>query len=109
SGLAWRRPALAVSIAVAVVSLSGLPLTAGYVGRWLIASSTVADHPLLVFETAIASGIAGLAGLRAFGPMVGRVTLRVGAPHALDVVAAAVATILVFSGLFPGPILAVLR
>jgi NADH:ubiquinone oxidoreductase subunit 2 (subunit N) len=108
-GLAWRRPALAVSIAVAVMSLSGLPLTAGYVGRWLIASATVADHPVLVLETAIASAIAGLAGLRAFGPMVGRVSLRVGSPHTLDIVAVAIAASLILSGLFPGPILAALR
>jgi hypothetical protein len=75
----------------------------------LIASATVADHPVLVIETAIASAVAGLAGLRAFGPMVGRANLRVGAPHVLDIVAAAISAILIMSSLFPGPILAVLR
>jgi NADH-quinone oxidoreductase subunit N len=109
NGLAWRRPALAVSIAVAVVSLIGLPLTAGYVGRWLIASSAVGDHPLLVLETAIASAIGGLAALRAFGPMIGRIDRRVGDPHTFDLVALAVTAIIVLAGLFPGPILAILR
>ena len=109
NGLAWRRPALAVSIAVAVVSLIGLPLTAGYVGRWLIASSTVGNHPVLVLETAIASAVGGLAAVRAFGLMVGRIDRRVGDPRVFDVVALAMTAIIVLAGLFPGPILAVLR
>ncbi len=36
SGLFWRRPILALTMAVGLLSLAGVPLTAGFVGRFLL-------------------------------------------------------------------------
>ena len=36
SGLFWRRPILALAMGVGLLSLAGVPLTAGFVGRFLL-------------------------------------------------------------------------
>ncbi|ODS56377.1 MAG: hypothetical protein ABS36_08285 [Acidobacteria bacterium SCN 69-37] len=43
AGLAYDRPALAALLAVCLVSLAGLPPTAGFVGRWLIVSAAIQE------------------------------------------------------------------
>ncbi len=49
AGLAQRRPALAAALAVYLVSLTGIPLTAGFVGKFYL------------FNAAVAAGWVGLA------------------------------------------------
>jgi NADH-quinone oxidoreductase subunit N len=41
-GLATRQPLLAASMAVFMLSLTGIPLTAGFVGKWFVFKSAVA-------------------------------------------------------------------
>ncbi len=41
-GLAARQPLLAASMAVFMLSLTGIPLTAGFVGKWFVFKSAVA-------------------------------------------------------------------
>lgn len=36
SGLFWRRPILALTMGIGLLSLAGVPLTAGFVGRFLL-------------------------------------------------------------------------
>ena len=36
SGLFWRRPILALAMGVGLLSLAGVPLTAGFIGRFLL-------------------------------------------------------------------------
>lgn len=49
TGLARSRPLLAFMMAVFMLSLTGIPLTAGFMGKWL------------VFQVALESGLVGLA------------------------------------------------
>jgi NADH-quinone oxidoreductase subunit N len=49
AGLAQRRPFMAVAMAIFMLSLTGIPLTAGFVGK------------LLVFSVAVQAGLAALA------------------------------------------------
>jgi NADH-quinone oxidoreductase subunit N len=67
AGLARRRPALAFAMAVFMVSLAGVPPTAGFVGK------------LLVFQSAVAADAIGLA-------VVGVLTSALGAYYYLRVV-----------------------
>jgi NADH-quinone oxidoreductase subunit N len=69
AGLAERRPAIAAALAVFLVSLTGIPLTAGFVGKFY------------VFNAAVAAGWVGLA-------LVGVVMSVVSAYYYLRVVVA---------------------
>ncbi|MEQ1853251.1 MAG: NADH-quinone oxidoreductase subunit N [Chthoniobacteraceae bacterium] len=69
NGLGRRSPVLAAAMTVAVASLAGVPLTAGFLGKFL------------VFKTAIASGLWVLIGL-------GIVTVAAGFYYYFKVVAA---------------------
>ncbi len=44
AGLAQRRPALAATLAVYMVSLTGIPATAGFVGKFYVFNAAVAAH-----------------------------------------------------------------
>ncbi|MHB8874773.1 MAG: NADH-quinone oxidoreductase subunit N [Myxococcaceae bacterium] len=59
SGLAQRRPGWAVAMAVFMLSLSGIPPTVGFMGK------------LLIFRTAVDSGLLGLAILGVLASAVG--------------------------------------
>jgi NADH-quinone oxidoreductase subunit N len=67
SGLAQRRPALAFAMAAFMLSLGGIPPTAGFMGK------------LLIFEATIDSGLVGLA-------IIGVLTSAVGVYYYLRVV-----------------------
>jgi NADH-quinone oxidoreductase subunit N len=59
-GLAWRRPILAGLLAVMLFSLAGIPLTAGFVGKFLLASVAVESRlwlPVLVLAGTSGIGI----------------------------------------------------
>jgi formate hydrogenlyase subunit 3/multisubunit Na+/H+ antiporter MnhD subunit len=108
AGLFWRRPALAIGVAVAAGSLIGLPLTAGFVGRWAVATAFASQNPVPLLITALACVLGGLAALRDFGNAFVRAE---GAPESLrffDVVALALTAVLLVGGLIPGPVLGLL-
>lgn len=57
-GLFWRRPAVAGVFTVMLLSLAGIPLTAGFVGKfYIVAAGTSALLWLLVFSLVITSAI----------------------------------------------------
>jgi NADH-quinone oxidoreductase subunit N len=57
-GLFWQRPWLAVVFAAALLSLAGIPLTAGFVGKfYVIAAGVSSDLWWLVLILVISSGI----------------------------------------------------
>lgn len=58
-GLFWRQPLLAVSLAVALLSLAGLPLTAGFIGKFYI------------FQAAVAAGLWWLIAAMVVGSGIG--------------------------------------
>ena len=57
-GLFWQRPWLAVAFAAALLSLAGIPLTAGFVGKfYVVAAGVSSDLWWLVLILVISSGI----------------------------------------------------
>ncbi len=57
-GLFWRRPAVAGTFTVMLLSLAGIPLTAGFVGKfYIVAAGASALLWLLVFSLVITSAI----------------------------------------------------
>lgn len=57
-GLFWRRPAVAGAFTVMLLSLAGIPLTAGFIGKfYIVAAGASALLWLLVFSLVITSAI----------------------------------------------------
>jgi len=58
SGLFWRRPLHAGLMLVALLSLAGIPLTAGFIAKFYLISAAVSTHRwVLLFTLVIGSGI----------------------------------------------------
>jgi formate hydrogenlyase subunit 3/multisubunit Na+/H+ antiporter MnhD subunit len=108
-GLLGRRPAVALALIVALASLVGLPLTAGFVGRWLVGVAIVPVTPLLLLVSAGTSLLGGAAAWRALQPVVAAGDQTREPLRALDLAAAVLAALIVLAGLYPGPALALLR
>lgn len=57
-GLLWRRPLTAITFSAMLLSLAGIPLTAGFIGKfYVIAAGVGTSHWLLVFSLVINSVI----------------------------------------------------
>jgi NADH:ubiquinone oxidoreductase subunit 2 (subunit N) len=107
SGGLWRRPLLGASLVVALLALVGLPPTAGFVARSLVAGA--AERPAgFVVAATLASAIGGLAALRVIAPLVDRSGAPLERPGALDFAALSLAAVLLVLGIVPGPVLSVL-
>jgi NADH-quinone oxidoreductase subunit N len=58
SGLLWRQPLLALMMMVALLSLAGIPLTAGFIGKFYLFSAAVSGaHWVLIGALVMGSGI----------------------------------------------------
>lgn len=108
-GLAWRRPWLAVVFTAMLLSLAGIPLTAGFVGKfYLVAAGAASSLWVLVVSLALSSVIAFYYYLRIilvlFSP------IPEGAPElsihpAGGAALIALSLVLVFLGVYPGPVM----
>ena len=109
-GLAWRRPGVAAVLVVALLSLAGIPLTAGFFGKfYLLLAGVESGQWVLVVTLAVNSAIGLCYYLRVI-PVVlaGRGRGSVAGP-----VAAGSALVLTFStlillvlGVYPAPLIA---
>ncbi|MCO4292654.1 NADH-quinone oxidoreductase subunit N [Solitalea sp. MAHUQ-68] len=59
-GLFWHKPMLATIITVAMLSLAGIPLTAGFIGKFYILKAGVDTHQWLLMLTLILASVFGL-------------------------------------------------
>ena len=59
-GLFWRRPFLTSILTVAMLSLAGIPLTAGFIGKFYIIATGVAQHQWLLIAAVVAGSAIGL-------------------------------------------------
>lgn len=58
SGLFWRQPLLACLMLVALLSLAGIPLTAGFIGKFYLVNAAVSGHNwVLLFALVVGSSI----------------------------------------------------
>jgi NADH-quinone oxidoreductase subunit N len=116
-GLLVRRPWLAALFTAMLLSLAGIPLTAGFVGKFYltVAAGGAALWPLLVVMM-VASGVGIFYYLRVIVAMFTApypdATDDVGTaavPLAAGVTLAALTVLLVWFGLYPGPLIALIR
>lgn len=60
NGLAKRNPLLALALTIAMLSLAGIPLTAGFIGKFLMFSSAVSDYQILLVILAVINAAIGI-------------------------------------------------
>jgi NADH-quinone oxidoreductase subunit N len=110
-GLAWRKPAIAAVFTAMLLSLAGMPLTAGFIGKfYLIAAGAASSMWVLVLSLALSSVIAFYYYLRVilalFSPLP---QAGEGAPFVIHPAGSAaliaLSAALVFLGVYPGPFL----
>jgi NADH-quinone oxidoreductase subunit N len=114
SGLAERRPALAAALTVFLVSLTGIPVTAGFVGKFYLFNAAVASGWVsLALVGVLASVVSAYYYLRIVVAMymeaaVGEDRWAGIAPAAALALALSAGITLLF-GLWPAPVLALAR
>ena len=59
-GLFWRRPLLAAVLAIALFSLAGIPLTAGFFAKFFVLMTGVNHHLWLPVIVLVLSSVIGL-------------------------------------------------
>jgi NADH-quinone oxidoreductase subunit N len=59
-GLFWQRPGLAAILTLALLSLAGVPLTAGFLGKFYVLGAGVDQHQWLLLGAVIAGSAVGL-------------------------------------------------
>jgi NADH-quinone oxidoreductase subunit N len=114
AGLAERRPVLAAALTVFLISLTGIPLTAGFVGKFYLFGAAVASgYTVLAIVGVLTSVVSAYYYLRIVvamymeEPPAEERWPRVPAPAALAL-ALSVGVTLLF-GLWPAPLLALAR
>ncbi|WP_353182621.1 NADH-quinone oxidoreductase subunit N [Parapedobacter lycopersici] len=60
NGLARKNPYLALALTIAMLSLAGIPLTAGFVGKFMMFSSVLADYQVLLVILAVINAAMGI-------------------------------------------------
>jgi NADH-quinone oxidoreductase subunit N len=106
AGLFWRRPALAGVFSVVLLSLAGIPLTAGFIGKFYILAAGVQGTLWLLMGTlVVGSGIGLYYYLRVIFTMTRKTesTEPVNVPVAGGWVMLMVAAALLCLGIYPGP------
>jgi len=112
-GLFWRRPVVASIFTLMLFSLAGIPVTAGFIGKfYVVAAGASAARWSLIVILVITSAIGLFYYLRIVIAMYGEAdrgkvesVLTIPSAFALAFLSAA----LVFLGLFPQPLLALIR
>jgi formate hydrogenlyase subunit 3/multisubunit Na+/H+ antiporter MnhD subunit len=107
SGLARVRPLLALALVVALLSLIGAPLTAGFVGRWNLAT-LAATNPIQSLAMLLASILGGAAIVRSFGTIFDLTDAQAEIRWTTDLAPALGAMLLVVGSLVPGQLLSIL-
>ena len=113
-GLVKRRPVLAATFTVMLLSLAGMPLTAGFIGKFYLVAAGVGSMLWLLVITLLVNSVIGLFYyLRVIAVMyVRELEPGVIAPARLmtgNLVLAALFVALVWLGVYPGPVLEMIQ
>jgi NADH-quinone oxidoreductase subunit N len=112
-GLLWRRPALGVAFSATLLSLAGIPLTAGFIGKFYVLTAGVASAMwALVLSVAITSAIGLFYYLRVVVVMFADPAVAPAAPGfpaaslplASGLVVALLFLLLLWLGVYPAPL-----
>lgn len=116
-GLAWRRPWLAGGFTALLLSLAGIPLTAGFIGKfYVIAAGARSALWTLLIVLAVSSAIGLYYYLRVIAALYARVPEERGYAGILPfisftggVVLAVLIAALIVLGIYPSPLIALLQ
>lgn len=116
-GLFWRRPMLAAIFTLMLLSLAGIPLTAGFVGKfYIVAAGASAAMWALILVLVVSSVIGLFYYLRVVATLYAGLDAPLGAstampplPPAGSYVLAALTLLLLWFGVYPAPLLSVIR
>ena len=109
-GLFWRRPFVAAVMTASLLSLAGIPLTAGFVAKFYLVAAGVRDAQWALVLVLIAASVIGLFYyLRVIWTMLSASDPAPAALPALSLIGgtvlAALVVALLWLGLYPAPIL----
>jgi NADH-quinone oxidoreductase subunit N len=111
-GLFWKKPALAFMFTASLLSLAGIPLTVGFIGKFYIFSAGVESHMwLLLSLVIIGSGIGLFYYLRIIFTMTKKSESeeKIRIPIAGGWVMVTLTTIMLFFGIYPSPIISLIN
>jgi NADH-quinone oxidoreductase subunit N len=113
-GLFWRRPALATVFTVMLLSLAGIPITAGFIGKFYIVTAGASSSIwALVIILVITSAIGLFYYLRVIVVLYGDGSTAPAANNSLapfaNIVLGLLTAVLLLFGVFPAPLLNLIR
>jgi len=116
-GLFWRRPNLAAILTVALLSLAGIPLTAGFIGKFYIIAAGVDKRQWLLLAAVVFGSAVGLfyylramAQLYLRAPWVRKFSAPLDwAQNTGGLMLVALAFLMLLLGVYPTPFIAVVR
>ena len=113
-GLFWRRPALATVFTVMLLSLAGIPITAGFIGKFYILTAGASSSIwALVIILVITSAIGLFYYLRVIVVLYGHGSTAPAANYSLapfaNIVLGLLTAVLLLFGVFPVPLLNLIR
>lgn len=114
TGLAWRRPWLAGVFTAMLLSLAGIPLTAGFVGKFYVVAAGMGSALwLLVIVLVINSAIGLFYYLRIIVAVYAHPEAETAARTVLSLsgkaVLAGLTILLIWLGVYPGPVLGIIQ
>jgi NADH-quinone oxidoreductase subunit N len=117
--LFWRRPGLACTFTAMLLSLAGIPLTAGFVGKFFVLSAGVGSALwILVFVLVVGSAIGLFYYLRIvvaiFAPLAGEVVEAIAPPLPMlapvgGLVLVVLTFLLLLFGVYPAPLIRMIQ
>jgi NADH-quinone oxidoreductase subunit N len=113
-GLAWRRPWLAGVFTIMLFSLAGIPLTAGFVGKFYIIAAGAGSALWLVIIIMIINSVIGLfyylriiVAMFSTSEKEGAISVR--HSRSGSAVLSTLAILLIWIGMYPGPMIDIIR
>jgi NADH-quinone oxidoreductase subunit N len=112
-GLGWRRPWLAAVFTATLLSLAGLPLTAGFIGKFFLVTAGLGSALWVLVTNLVVTSVVGLYYyIRVIYVLYETSDVKAGTAHPMQrisilagVTLAALAVVLVIAGLYPSPII----
>jgi NADH-quinone oxidoreductase subunit N len=115
-GLFWRRPVIALIFTISLLSLAGIPLTAGFIGKFYVLAAGASARIWVLVLTLVATSTIGLFYyLRVIVALYDTSSVRVPALEARDVppatgaVLALLGGLIIWFGVYPQQLLELIR